>query len=539
MFQHAFQNGPAVEVINSGEKTPQWVINKSKWKSFDKSVKGYIITLDSHTAKLQFPSNERQSLSLVQPYLVLQIFLIPVQSFTLELGLTDISGSKRRLMFSSASKEIISTPLHARIPNGPFLRGVWANISIDLVGFVNACFPGSTFRSLDSITIHSFCKIRKVFTMKNPIFDTSDAGTHMDGAEMPPKNFEFPPGVQYVNQLIVPAMVVAMELEAPIETPIKSIPKKTCLAFGTKIPANTAPTLKQIPKKEPRTASPQRKQTSNTSTSFFSKRDNNTAKLIPDTRSPSKISGTFERVTTESFASKNYNRIGSAASTRYDAKEDIIEQEEILEANEEEKKSNKSPSPALKNSSQRFSDFSESFKSDEIESEYSKQLSFSNPLDDMGDEEIKEDPSTTENSILKSAQRKLTNYNQPSYGAAAQSIEEEIDEERYNPNIYTQNSIDHNFYPFAKENNRESDSPVPHPTFYAQGLNEATQVRPFTPPFAGLSSMRNIKASYEEEQQAEIEGEGEGEEEAVELVYDPVLKCYYDPSTHEYYEVND
>ena len=45
---------------------------------------------------------------------------------------------------------------------------------------------------------------------------------------------------------------------------------------------------------------------------------------------------------------------------------------------------------------------------------------------------------------------------------------------------------------------------------------------------AGLSSMKNISLP-----------DKENEEEAVELIYDPVLQCYYDPSTMEYYQVNE
>lgn len=380
--------------------------------------------------------------------------------------------------------------------------------------------------------------------MRGPIFDTSDAGTHLDGMETPPKSFDFPQGITYVNQLILPSMITHVDVsENSIETPSKIVSKKTGLAFGTRIPANTAPTLKNVPKKEPRTASPARKQSSNTSTSFFPKRENNTAKTS-GTRSPPKISGQFQNATSDSFAQKPFNRIGSAASTRYEAREDIPEQEEMQDIYEEEKIEDSfnhkfsdysgsfEEQPSLKSPIKRYSDLSGSFSKDEILPEISRNLSFNNPLE-VGDEDYRQ--STTEqqeNSIMKSAHRKLSNYNQPSY-AMAQSIEEEIDEDRYNPNQYTQDSIDHKFFPI-KENESSSGSPVPHPTFYAQGLNEATQVRPFTPPFAGLSSFRNLKTPEEYQTVEE-----EGEEEAVELVYDPVLKCYYDPSTHEYYELND
>jgi hypothetical protein len=82
---------------------------------------------------------------------------------------------------------------------------------------------------------------------------------------------------------------------------------------------------------------------------------------------------------------------------------------------------------------------------------------------------------------------------------------------------------DHNYFP---HNDKKDEAPKP--TFFSSGMNQATQHRPFTPPFSGLNSMKNIHVSNKSPQ-----------DEAVELIYDPVLQCYYDPTTMEYYQVNE
>ena len=47
------------------------------------------------------------------------------------------------------------------------------NLSIDIIGHLGALYPAATFRSIDSITIRSFCKLRRVFTMRCPVVDHS------------------------------------------------------------------------------------------------------------------------------------------------------------------------------------------------------------------------------------------------------------------------------------------------------------------------------------------------------------------------------
>lgn len=467
MFQNAFQSGPAVEVLYSCDKSPCWSLNKSNWKFYEKAVKGYVILIDSHNTKLQIPGSDKQTLALVQPFLVLQVFILPAQPFTLELAMTDISNTKRRIVFSSASKDLTVNPMHARVPNGAFIRGTWANISIDMAHSMLSCFGHTTFRSLDSISISSFCKLRRVFTMRAALMDTTESNVRAEPSEMIPKNLDFPGGVTYVNQLVTPEVLFSVcEVKESKELKdlkdvrdgkgvkdAKMTPKKP----ENRAPLPTAP-LEKLKRTALRTSSQNKKQ-GNTTTTFFQRKKN--AALSPRAKEINVA------------AVKAEPRTGTAASNRYAG--GIEEEKEVKE-----------------------DEFAE------------------NPLEEHGEEDNKQ------SDFLH-----LTNYRNAE-DVLSNSIEEEIEVDNYPPEVqaYQPEAFihpEHHYFP--QESHVEAG---PKPTFFDAGLNQATQYRPFTPPFAGLSSMKNVASKPEAE-----------EEEEVELVYDPVMQCYYDPETMEFYQVNE
>jgi hypothetical protein len=302
--------------------------------------------------------------------------------------------------------------------------------------------------------------------------DTTGNDMKTEAFEQIPKNLDFPGGVQFVNQLITPEVIFPIIVE-PLE--VKNSPKKS----AGRAPLTTAP-LDKIKRPELRTSSVHKKQ-GNTTTTFFQR------KKLP--ASP-KVKDSVKFKIPES-PRQSGGRLNSAASNRYQSKQ-------------EEEKVQK-----LENSYE---------KVQKLENSYEKvqklENSYENPLE-VGDEEMK--PNDFHH---------LTNY-RDSDEVMSNSIEEEIEidniqeSNNYNPNTYVH--IEHNYFP--QETQEEE---APQPTFFSHGMNQATQYRPFTPPFAGLSSMKNISLP-----------DKENEEEAVELIYDPVLQCYYDPSTMEYYQVNE
>ncbi|CAG9329797.1 unnamed protein product [Blepharisma stoltei] len=480
MYQNSFQSGPYVELANPSEKTPQWSINKPKWKLFEKTVKGYIISLDSHNAKLQLPSNDKQSLALIQPYLVLQVYLTPGQPFTLDLAISDISGTKRRLLFSSASKEIVSAPLHSRIPNWPFLRGAWSCISIDMSSFVTACFPGNTFRSLDSITVHSFCKIRRIFTMKNPLFELSEnSAKNPQNCENVPKVLEFPPGVQFSNQNVGPELVMTPESE---RSGLSVRSKKEEIVFEDRIPVATAP-IRNLPKSRQKTVSPRRNFQSNTTNEFFNKSLLNKTKTIDKT------------------PQQAVKRKGSAGipikKVSHKPKNHSISNEENQNI-----ALNTENSPKQK----RFRGFSDDH---EVHSKFSNE----NRYEDLNESEIKE------SIVIEKSSKNLSNCS----SFVNQSIQEEIEIDRQSPQNNPHDLIEHNFFPAPAQITKNSTSPVPLPNFYDKNLSEMTKFRPFTPPFSGLASMQNLRIPKNSQEN--------------QLIYDSILNCYYDPSSQEYYKI--
>jgi hypothetical protein len=88
----------------------------------------------------------------------------------MEIVVTDPEKVKRRLIFhSGATKGIVTNPLHARIPVSQFKRDCWLNLSIDVFAFAHYCFKGVNVKSIDLINFSSVCRIRKIFTMKQPL----------------------------------------------------------------------------------------------------------------------------------------------------------------------------------------------------------------------------------------------------------------------------------------------------------------------------------------------------------------------------------
>lgn len=45
------------------------------------------------------------------------------------------------------------------------------NLSLDIHAFAHHCFKGINIRSIDLIIVTASCKLRKIFTMKNPLMD--------------------------------------------------------------------------------------------------------------------------------------------------------------------------------------------------------------------------------------------------------------------------------------------------------------------------------------------------------------------------------
>ncbi|XP_070789625.1 protein CFAP20DC [Pituophis catenifer annectens] len=185
MFKNEYQGGPFVEIFSAQGKNTgtKWKISGNPsviGKEYDKEVKGFVFVLEGsgQTNKMQLPKETKQTLGLIQQFLVLQMYIPLGQDFSAELLITDLGNIKRRLYLSTIHKELSVTPLHAKIPLFMIKRKIWCNLCIDLVAFTSEIFKGAVFQSLDGIIVSANCKLRKIFTLKsnplNPADDDAD-----------------------------------------------------------------------------------------------------------------------------------------------------------------------------------------------------------------------------------------------------------------------------------------------------------------------------------------------------------------------------
>nr|XP_033781867.1 uncharacterized protein C3orf67 homolog isoform X2 [Geotrypetes seraphini] len=216
MFKNEYQGGPFVEVFSAQGKDPaaKWKFFGSPsaiWKDFDKEVKSFVFILEgsSQTNRMQLPKENKQTLGLIQQFLILQVNVPLGKDFSIELLIADLGNIKRRLYLSTVHKELSSTPLHAKIPLFIIRRKIWCNLCIDLVAFTSGIFKGAVFQSLDGIIVSANCKLRKIFTMKlkpkgTPEEDDDIYGTHLathEPTDVIPRSCQFTTDVPQVTQL--------------------------------------------------------------------------------------------------------------------------------------------------------------------------------------------------------------------------------------------------------------------------------------------------------------------------------------------------
>lgn len=145
-----------------------WKFVGKKSKDYDLDIKTYVHTLnEGGLSKMQLPSNNKESLTLMQSYIVFQMHLLSNKAFTIEIAVTDTSNTKHRLVFSSCSKEVVVTnSLHARIPLIDFPLGKWVNAVIDVHSVVSEYFKDKIFKAIDYICLSASCKVRRICAMR-------------------------------------------------------------------------------------------------------------------------------------------------------------------------------------------------------------------------------------------------------------------------------------------------------------------------------------------------------------------------------------
>eukprot|EP01012_Entosiphon_sulcatum_P057727 TRINITY_DN81570_c0_g1_i1.p1 TRINITY_DN81570_c0_g1~~TRINITY_DN81570_c0_g1_i1.p1 ORF type:complete len:866 (-),score=79.42 TRINITY_DN81570_c0_g1_i1:67-2634(-) len=198
-----FQGGQSFEVFSPQGSRPLSAcvkLSNAKFiqKVFDRQLKGNVVNLEGDTTqtKLQLPKQDRVSLGLVQPVLVLQIFAYPGQPLYFECVVNDAMGAKRRLIFSTSRKDVLFDPLHVQLPLCGVPRDCWLNFCIDAPALFARHFKGNQLKSIDAIVIGPCCKLRKIFTLKTRLADQ-----YVPGVDIP-KHLDFPPGVEFTTLVL-------------------------------------------------------------------------------------------------------------------------------------------------------------------------------------------------------------------------------------------------------------------------------------------------------------------------------------------------
>jgi len=257
MFASHFQGGPAVEVFTTKGKNPleKWKVfggSKNASRVYDKTSKGYIYEVSGTQTKIQLPADDRKhTLRLQQPYLAFQVRVPVGKSFGVELGFHDAFGTRRRILLSTAFKEIKQTPLHVRVPLPVVVRNSWLNICLDLPDLVALNFEGQAFHSLDFISISAWCSIRKVFTLRHPPADPSDPAS--PGEPIPATLDLEGSSVQLVRMSMLEG--AAFQSGAPnrprsaaVHKPVRAVPR---MGRPTSAPANNHQVDKRKPAAKP------------------------------------------------------------------------------------------------------------------------------------------------------------------------------------------------------------------------------------------------------------------------------------------------
>jgi hypothetical protein len=195
MFHDAFQSGNSgVEIFSPTGKTPSkgWKISPSISKVYDRTVKGFVFLIDkSNNATMQIPSTNKETLGLTQRYLVFQIRCFANKPITIEIATLNKHDHRTRLHLSSKFREVDCNSLHAQLPLTISYPDRWVNFVIDLIETTKECFGVSDYSSIDSICLHSSCRVRKIFTL--PTIDIVNFEC--------PSAFEYPIGTEYYTQV--------------------------------------------------------------------------------------------------------------------------------------------------------------------------------------------------------------------------------------------------------------------------------------------------------------------------------------------------
>ncbi|KAF0746337.1 hypothetical protein AaE_008161, partial [Aphanomyces astaci] len=130
---------------------------------------------------------------LTQRYLVLQVSIPAAAAISVEVGVLDTNGTRRRVVMSSAFRGAVVHQLHAQVRKAALIPCCFPHTYRNVVRcycyspqptLVDTSFA-TTFRTIDSICLSGTCKLRRVFTMKEPPIPSDHPFDFVGGVDIP------------------------------------------------------------------------------------------------------------------------------------------------------------------------------------------------------------------------------------------------------------------------------------------------------------------------------------------------------------------
>lgn len=109
------------------------------------------------------PSPSKHTLGLTQRHLIFQLRLLAKKSFTVEINILSLKDSRQRyrLHLSTKFRTVEVHQMHVQIPLSPLLTpDTWTHLIIDVAYLTSFFFKNRDFGSIDSLNIHSGCRLR-------------------------------------------------------------------------------------------------------------------------------------------------------------------------------------------------------------------------------------------------------------------------------------------------------------------------------------------------------------------------------------------
>jgi hypothetical protein len=199
---------------------------------------------------MTLPKDEKATVLLFQPVLLMQLSLPARGNVTIELSMIDTNNNHRRFFISTAIREIKVTALHASMPCPSLVSHGWVNLALDLADLVldthqmTTNFKGITFYALSGITVSGTFRLRKVMTLKHLPFENNGDGilTSVFRNDRIPSNLDFPLGVSHCTQIInMTSITNKAHTPQKVEEPFSA-------RFASSIRLHTPPRRKATPK---------------------------------------------------------------------------------------------------------------------------------------------------------------------------------------------------------------------------------------------------------------------------------------------------